>query len=321
MVDEGVSFSGNKSRLSQVRVNTKTFTIADFATILAEPKKPGKPYIPTSTGGGLEQDVPVFYSTLDNGQYIPFGNKSHYHTADNDSSGGLYYQLPVKNIGAYLLWIGQNFNVNQFYVETNGTGAAVTNDVNGTTGRIKVESGTSLDGYANIRIMSVPMSYAFDSSIIVRVEHSGALTNYLFRAGVAGERVIDSNDPTQRSYGIEACPADAKMLIWSADGSTRSTIPTVFDYDTSIHYWLLRHRPSLPKIFGNRDVDFTTGNTAEKTNNIPTSGSTPTRALFSAGMKSTVSSASKILYYRGAVIAGMPALDWRYFHPQYPETS
>lgn len=321
MVDEGVAFTGNKSRLSQVRVNTKMFTIDDFATILALPKKGGQPFIPNSTGGGLEKNVPVFYDVDENGQYIPFGNKSHYHTADNDSSGGLYYQVLVKNIGSYLLWNGQTFKATDFYVETNGTGAAVTDDVNGSQGRIKIESGTSQDGYANIRKMSVALSLQYDSAFIVRVEHSGALTNYLFRAGISGERVIDSNDPTQRSYGIEACPADAKMLIWSADGSTRSTIPTVFDYDTSIHYWLLRHRPALPKIWGNRDADFTTGNTAEKTNNVPTGGTSMTRALFSVGIKSTVSSASKILYYRGAMVAGMPVGDWRYFHPQYPETS
>jgi hypothetical protein len=167
--------------------------------------------------------------------------------------------------------------------------------------------------------MCVPMAFDFDSSFQVRVSMAGNLTQYLFRLGVSCERVNDANDPTQRSYGIEACPADSKVLIFSADGSTRSTIPTVFNHDVAIHNWLLRHRSSLGKIWGNRDLDFTAGNTSEKTNNIPTDNTSASSGLLCGGIKTTDTN-SKQLYYRGAVIAGMPSSSWRFFHPKYPES-
>jgi hypothetical protein len=321
MVGEGSFFSGRKSRLSQLIANTKMFTV-DTATVLGTlPKKPGTPMIPTTTGGVFVKDKPVFYSANDDGSIVPFGMKKHYHDNDLDDNGGIYSEMVIRNAGLMVPWYGYQYSLSDFFEEKTGTGAGATLVTTSTTCAIDLVAGTSANGYDNLRTSSGQYRLNEQSVLEMKIQYNGAglFTNYIWRAGVNAEMINLTNDPTAVSYGIEACPADAKALVWSSDGAgARSTLPTVFNNDETAHIWLLKHDPSIPIIRVSRDTDFTPANVTDKSTEIPVSGTTATGKMFSMGVKATTASASKKITFRGANFIGVPESSWKWQFTEFP---
>jgi hypothetical protein len=321
MVGEGSFFSGRKSRLSQLIANTKMFTI-DTSTVLGTlPKKPGMPVIPTTTGGVFVQDKPAFVSTVDGVTFVPFGLKKHYHDVDADDNGGLWTEMVIRNSGLMIPWYNYSYSLSDFFEEKTGTGAGAVLVTTSTTAALDIIAGTSANGYDNLRTNGGQYRLNEQSALEMKIQYNGAglFTNYIWRAGVNAEMINLVNDTTAVSYGIEACPADAKALVFSCDGAgARSTLPTVFNNDETAHIWALKHEPSTPRIRVTRDTDFTPTNVTDKTTEVPIAGTTATGKMFSMGVKSTVSSASKKITYRGATFIGVPEGTWKWQVTEFP---
>jgi hypothetical protein len=316
-VDLGKPFQGALAEASDARVNSKMTTWADAAYLSTlAPLYPCMRIVPTTTGFGFTKDIGM-RRNADNNAWILDGMGKHLHSKDTDVDGGLLVDIELVNFGITLRNLHTDYVAKDFYVEKSGTNADATDDIStgtGTAGRIKIEAGTTLNGYANIRRPGLNLDFAQKSAFEARLEHNGATTNYLWRSGVSGEMINDANDPTNPSYGIEACSASGtSILIWSCDSTTRSTLSSGYAVDTTNHTWILQHDPNTPNLVLTRDADF--ANSVPKVSNIPVSGISKTSCNHTSGMKTT-DTVTKILRWHGYVIIGRVGnATWKWLNP------
>ena len=311
-LDLGKPFSLNFNDVSDDRFNAKMWTIDTADNLFNGVKIPGQFLLPTSTGNGFTKNTPCFRDVDDAENIIALGLKKHTHANDTDIEGGLHSDVLINNIGNLLPFFGQSYYDTDFHKQTSGTGAAVTGVTAGNSGYVFIESGTSTDGYANIRRFGQVIDFTKKSAMIVCIRLEGTLTSYITRFGVNGEMINDANEATLKSYGIEACSGQSNWQTWSSDGTTRSTVATTYAVDTSLHTWMAQHYPSTPNIIFTRDNDTT--NAVTKSTNIPTTGLSESDQLFIAGVKSTTSSASKTLKYVGAAVYGnIGTSTWKWY--------
>jgi hypothetical protein len=311
-LDLGKPFTLGFNDVSDDRFNAKMWTIDTSDNLFNGVKIPGQFMLPTNDGNGFSKNVPCFRDVDDAENIISLGVKKHTHAGDTEAEGGLLGNAFINNVGNLHTWFGNTFIDTDFFKNTNGTGALVQTTTTATTAYVECDTGTSTDGYANIRKMGLTLDFGKYSVFSARMELNGTIANYVLRSGVNGEMINNANDPTTKSYGIEACSGQTNWQTWSCDGTTRSTVATSYAVDTSIHTWLALHDPTVPNIQFSRDVD--TANTVTKTSNIPTSGGTDTVSLFSSGVKSTTSSQAKEWRFRGAVVYGFVGTSgWKWY--------
>ncbi len=305
LIDLGKAFSLNFNDISDDRLNAKMWTTDTDTNLFNMPVKiPGQFMLPTTTGNGLTKNQPCFRSVDNANTIIPVGLKIHSHTSDTDTQGGSLVKVFRDNVRNIDFWFGNTFIKEDFYTNASGTGAAVATSTSGSTALINCDTGSATDGYANMRKLGLLLDFSNPSTFSIRFSLlMPNLTNYVMRCGVNSEMINDANDATTRSYGIEACSANANYQAWSCDGTTRSTTASAFAVaNNDDDVWRAEHDPSGPSVTYTRNND--AGNQIVKTNHIPTSGTTNSISLFSAGIKSTLAATTKTLQYRGAVIYG-----------------
>ncbi len=297
--------------ISDARLNAKTWMVDTSENVFNFIKNPGQFFMTTDDGHGYVKDQPYFIST-DGTTLIPVGVKKHAHSKDTDAEGGLMIEQFLANIGNLQLYFGQQFIDTDFFKNTNGTGALVQTTVGSNSAYIEIDTGTSTDGYANIRKVGNAIDFAKKSAFMARAELNGTIANYILRLGIDAEMINDANDPTTRSYGIEACSGQTNWQTWSCDGSSRSVVATSYAVDTSIHTWMGQHYPATPNIIFTRDND--TANAVTKTTEIPTSNIGVPSHFFGAGVKSTTSSQAKEWRLRGIVVyGGIGTTNWKWY--------
>lgn len=301
--DLGKRFAGNLTDASNNRFDARLTTWGTSAYLSTlSPLFPCMRVIPTDTGAGFIKDEPMRRDS-DNTIWLPDGIAKHLHDADSNPAGGLLTEVEQANQGNALRALYNVYNANEFYAQTTGTGAAVANELSSSIGRIRIEAGTSTNGYADASLFGIPLGFDRDSAIHMILEHEGVTTNYICRAGINAEMINLANNTAQASYGKENCSASGNNeLIWSCKPPTRTTVSTGYAVDANIHSWFLQHSVADVKIYLTRDIDH--ANKVFKNTDIPVSSYTESRTLFGMGMKTTTSSASKILRFYGATVFG-----------------
>ena len=312
--DLGKQFRNNLVEGSSSRFDSRMTTFGDADYLFNEfITYPCASVIPTSTGHGFVKDRRR-RRNADNSDWIEEDLTKHFHDDETDDAGGSFSEIERRNLGNTMRWLNNTYNVNDFIAEVSGTSAAVANELSGDIGRIRIEAGTSLNGYANAQVFGVPMAFSQNSAFLVMVEHEGNLTSYLLKIGYNAENINVANDTTQPKYGIESCSASgSNVLLFSCKPPNRSTLISGYTHDQNIHSWYVQHILADNKIYLTRDVDFP--NTVFKDSDIPIAGSSVSARLFSMGMKSSIASASKILRYYGGV-AGATYGDplWQFYY-------
>lgn len=279
-------------------------------------KDNGMTFVPSSDYGTLKEGELYYWY---NGFKLA-GMKKHTHSADSEGQGGLQAEVFISNIGNCLIAAYNTFNKNMFFTEVGNSGVAAADEISGSLARVKFATSTTLNGYTNGRIFGVPLGFDKNSAFMTRIEHEGNLTSYNERWGVNAERIDAAINNAQGSYGFEACAADTKVLSYSGDGTTRTTLATAYDNDVNIHTWLALHEPGLARIRFIRDVNFTPINITTKSTNVPISGQTEDMCLWGCGIRRTVASAEKILRFMGLNLYGQYSgnISWRYYLASVP---
>lgn len=297
--------------ISDLRLDAKTWMTDTADNIFAYQKIPGQFCLPRTSGHGYTKNVP-FFVDVDGVTEIPLGIKKHSHSIDVDSDGGLMINQFLDNIGNLDIYLGNTFSSMDYIIEVSGTGAIVNDGL--TTSNVELVTGTAVNGYANIHRKGVAMDFGKPSAFMHRFEYEDTIANYLFRTGIAAERVDLANDPTQRSYGVEGCSAQSNFQCWSCNGTTRSTTSSSYPVDSNSNAWMAQHDPTIPNIVFTKNVDFG-ANQVTKTSDIPTGGSTNSTSYWGAGIKSTIVSQSKRLLNRGVVLIGSVGIsEWKWYN-------
>lgn len=298
--------------LSDLRLDAKTWMVDTSDNIFNFPKVPGQFFLPRDSGHGYVKNSPMFLS-VDGDVMIAIGLKKHAHSMDTDPEGGLMIEEFLGNIGNLDVYLGNSWSTSDFHAEVSGTGAAVATEISGSNANTKLTSGTSTNGYANIKRFGVSLSFAKKTAFMARYELTGTIANYLLRLGIDAERLDLANDPTQQSYGIEACSGQTNWQTWSSDGTTRSNTATSYAVDTNANVWMAQHDPTEPEIVFTKNLDLG-ANQVTKTSDVPVSGAAASQSLWAAGIKSTTTSQSKDLKHRGVVvIANMGLSGWTWY--------
>jgi hypothetical protein len=298
--------------ISDVRLDAKTWMIDTADNIFNFPKIPGQFFLPRDSGHGYTKNSPMYLS-VDGDIMIALGLKKHTHSMDTDLEGGLMIEEFLANMGNLDVFLGTSWKATDFLQEVSGTGAAVADEVSGSSADTKLTAGTSTNGYANIKRFGVAMDFSKKSGFIARYELTGTIANYLLRLGIDAERLDLANDATQQSYGIEACSGQTNWQTWSCDGTTRSNTATSYAVDTNANVWMAQHDPTEPEIIFTKSLDLG-ANQVTKTSDIPVSGISASQSLWAAGIKSTTTSQSKDLKHRGVIVlANIGLTGWKWY--------
>jgi hypothetical protein len=296
--------------ISDLRLDAKCWMVDTADNIFAYPRIPGQFFLPKTSGHGYTKNQP-FFLDVDGVTEVPLGIKKHTHSQDLDLDGGLMINEFLGNIGNLDIYLGNSMGSSEYLTQVSGTGAAVNNTA--TSSYYELVTGTSSNGYANISRKGVAMDFSKSSAFMARFEYEDTIANYLFREGIAAERVDLANDPTQKSYGIEGCSGQSNFQCWSSDGTSRSATPTSYAVDSVSNVWMAQHNPADLEIIYTKNVNFGV-NQVTKTSDIPNSGSGNSANFYSAGIISTTTSQSKRILHRGVVvIANIGTTEWKWY--------
>lgn len=311
LIDLGKPFSLGFNDISDSRWNAKTWNIDTGANLFSMPEKiPGQFMLPTADGDGFFKNSPCFRSVDDADTIIPIGNTAHLHNDFTAEAGGFLPDILLANLGYVHTYWGQTYTINDFYQESNGTGAGITTVIASNIANIELDTGTATNGWAGIRRFGLPLRMSNPSMFIIRHDIDGTLTNYNLKFGVHPER-IDGSNTAENKYGIEACSGQTNYQCFSADGTARSTTPSAVAVNGSDNVWLAQHFPTDEEIIYVFDSDPDT--TVTKITDIPVSGGSTSSRMFMVGIQSTTSSAAKRLSVRGFAITGTPdTSDWTF---------
>jgi hypothetical protein len=298
--------------VSDMRLDAKTWMIDTADNIFTFPQIPGQFFLPRDSAHGFTKNVPCFLS-VDGDVIIPLGIKKHSHSIDTDIEGGLLSQNFIDNMGNLDIYSGSNFNVNDFETFVSGTGAAVSAVLSGSQYIVEIDTGTAVNGMANIRRAGLALDYSKNSAFQARTELIGTIANYLLRLGVNAERIDEANNPAEESYGIEACSANANWQTFSSDATARSTTPTSYAVTAALNVWRGVHVPADGEIVFTKDVD--DANAVTKSSDIPITGAGALKNLWCEGIKSTLVSQAKQLRHTGAVVYGnIGFAQWKWYN-------
>jgi len=313
LIDLGKPFKLGMNDVSDSRLNAKTVTIDTDSNLFNMVEKvPGQVMIPSSTGNGFTKNQPCFRSVDDASTIIPIGLAEHTHAQYTAEEGGSLNEIMFYNIGNHWSFLGNNWQAADFYGETSGTGSQIINETISDTAAMHLESGTTANGYANIRLFSTSVDFAYKMIFMVRTAQNGPFTSYLAKFGVNSEVISEGNSNSRKSFGWESCSANANWQCWSCDGTTRSTTSSSHVVNSDEDVYEAQLYPAVPNIQFKRNHD--TGTTVTKVTNIPTSGATSTSRSFQMGITGTAASASRVIHYFGAAMYAVHGdTDWQWW--------
>jgi hypothetical protein len=183
------------------------------------------------------------------------------------------------------------------------SGGTVTDD--NTNTRIVLDTSATSTGRAALYDGGASrLNFAHDSSFESTLLQSSN-TSFRNKIGINAENIEAANNPLIPSYGIEGCSATGTVwLVWSADGTDRSTTATSAPIVTaSPAIYNLKHETA-------NSITLTIDGvlSIEKSTDPPVSGLSALNNLYKAGIQNQ-SAAQKILYhYGGPIIKGMTSL-------------
>lgn len=311
LIDLGKPFKLGFNDISDSRFNAKMWTIDTDSNLfnMAE-KVPGQFMLPTTDGNGFSKNVPCFRSVDNANTILPVGLTEHSHSAPTDAEGGLLIDCLLDNIGNVNSMYGNWFHSGMYQTDSSGSGAGVT-DSTGEGGSIDLVTGTTTDGYALMRTRAVPLGFDERITFMHRIDLSGPFTSYLMKFGVNAELITEANSNSTKSFGWEACNGNSHWLVFSCDGTTRSTTTTSITVAANDDVYEAQHFPADPSIqfaLNHEDTVVT------KNSNIPTSGGTSSSRNFVTGIKTTTSSQSKTMNHKGMVLHGRIGTgDWEWY--------
>jgi hypothetical protein len=313
LIDLGKPFSLKQNDISDDRFNAKMNSIDTASNLFNMTTKiPGQVMIPTTSGNGMTKNVPVFRSVDDANTLIPLGLTSHTHAQYTANEGGALADILFYNIGNVFAFLSNTWMKANFWSDASGAGSSVADEINSDVGELHLESGTTSGGYANIRVLGTQQDLAYNSIFMTRCSINGPFTTYLLKFGVNCEHISEANSNSRKSYGWEACSANANWQAFSCDGTTRSTTSASYAVDGADDVFEAQHYPGDPDIQFKRNHN--SGTTITKANNIPTSGSTVSSRTWQMGITSTAASATRVMHYKGTVLfATQGTSDWQWF--------
>jgi hypothetical protein len=185
----------------------------------------------------------------------------------------------------------------QFW-QTTASNGTITDDT--TNGRIVLNTSATSSGYACIfdggaRALNFADPSAFEITIL-----QSSNTNFKSKMGINSDGVQSANTNTQK-YGIEGCSTSGTVwLVFSADGTTRSTLTTASPVVTaSPAVYLVSHEPA-------NSITLTIDGTqiVQKTTNIPSTGLAGLNNIYRADIINTAAEQKILYHYGGPRIVG-----------------
>jgi hypothetical protein len=242
--------------------------------------------------------------------------EGHYYTVKNDlsgfeldglsthnhidaDSGGVFSETLIANIPTTIDYDKRFAKVALFYTST-ASGGTVTDD--NTNTRIVLDTSATSTGRASLydggaRRLNFAHNSGFESTLM-----QSSNTSFRNKIGINAENIEAANNPLVSSYGIEGCSSTGTVwLVWSADGTDRSTTATSAPIVTaSPAVYRVEHETANSVSLFINDVL-----AIEKGTDPPTTGLSAQNNLYKAGIQNQ-SAAQKILYhYGGPIIKGM----------------
>ncbi len=272
--------------------------IEDLPTYLASPGM--KVFCTEDSPSGTYKKDKTYSMRSDLSGWDVEGLAIHNHT--DLETGGVFSETLVANIPTTIDYDKRFAKVDQFYTSV-ANGGSVTDD--NTNTRMVLDSSDTNTGRASIydggaRQLDFAHSSSFEATLL-----QNSSSSFKTKVGLNAESIEVANNPLKPSYGIEGCSSSGTVwLVWSSDGSTRSTVPTAAPIVTAT--------PTVPDIYL---LDHQASNSitllingafiVEKVTDVPTSGLTDLNNLYRAGIQNATA-AQKILYhYGGPRIVGM----------------
>jgi hypothetical protein len=222
------------------------------------------------------------------------------HTHLDATTGGALADVHIANITTTLSYNKRWAKANSFYSSVVSSGT-VTDD--STNARIQLQTGTTSGGNAMIWDGGYrQLDYSKPSTFEVGLDMSSS-TNFQVKLGIFAENIGSSTSVAK--YGIEGCSSSGTTwLIYSADGTTRSTLTTASPVVTSGRAtYRVEHVPGTSvKLYVNGALS------ATKTTNIPSTGLIGSTVLFKAAVQNTAAENKALYMYGGPIIEGSTSI-------------
>ena len=272
--------------------STQKMTGPEIAAVVSADVEPGVLIYCTETGSGYTANN-LYQRNDDNTGYDIVGLKGHTHT--DAESGGLQSDINIANLDGTLT-LNKRFARAAAWWQTIVSSGTITDTA--ASGYINLQSGTTSGGSATISDggagrLNFEGESGFEATLAV-----SSSTNFQVKIGVRAED-INGGNLTPAKYGIEGCSTSgANWLIFSSDGTTRSTLATSSPVVQAVNSYQLICTPGT-------SVDLYIGGTliASKTTNVPSTGSTGFNDLFRAGIKNSAAE-NKALNWYGVQVEG-----------------
>lgn len=170
----------------------------------------------------------------------------------------------------------------EMFIRLTNSGATITNDPgSSSTGGLLLQTNTTSGANATAELFGLGLSYAQTSVFQIAMRYYDPTNFTRLRIGVEAESASAGNDSNRR-YGIEGCSTSGtNWLVFSSDGTTRSTLSTASPVAPGAHtsYRVTKEGASVVLRVGLTQA-------ANKTNNVPTSGNT-SQKIFRIGIQNT----------------------------------
>ena len=261
-------------------------TGAGIADITSSEIEPGVLVFCKETGSGYTEGN-LYERNVDNTGFDTVGLKSHLHTGAD--SGGTQADANISNISTTYTNDKRWARANAWYQTIVSTGSIA--DVPA-GGYISLQTGTTSGGSATMGDGGGVRPVFSQRIAFMTILFSSLSTNFQVKLGIAAED-INAGNLTPAKFGMEACSSTGtNWLIFSSDGTTRSTIATSAPVNVLRKYELICTPGTSIEFY----VDSVL--TATKTTNIPSTG--PVAAFndqFRVGIKNTAAENKELRFY------------------------
>jgi hypothetical protein len=254
----------------------------------------------TETGGGLTIDH-VYQSSTDGTTWVDMSNMVA-HTHAGSSTGGSLIDIYSGNplyMDTGPLYVFDILKAN--YGQTVTGTAAITDDVDGTTGEgsIKIATGATNPSAGSIRKGGLKLNFAKRSFFQTKLR-IGTTTSITYHGGPNCDLVTDVDSNTAK-YNAEICTiTNANWNLRSASGSDKSLSDSGIAITANRVALRLEHRPTeaTPRV----DMYIDANAVFQKTSHVPITGTTGVTTLFRHSFKNSTA-ADRTLFVYGSRIA------------------
>ena len=222
------------------------------------------------------------------------GLVKHTHTDQDD--GGVLADTLLPNIPTTIN-LDKRWSKSNAFWTTLTSGGTVTDDA--AVGRIQLQTLTTSGGAAQISDGgSRKLTFTKPSAFEITIDMTSN-TNFTAKCGVSSEDIGVANTNTSK-YGIEGCSSSGtNWLIFSANGTLRSTVTTTSPVVTTTKTYRVEH------YVGDKVSLFIDGVfIQDKTNEIPATGVTTLNNLYKAGVKNSAVENKILNHYGGPQVVG-----------------